>query len=61
MRALEAFLPSPPCAILDDGGGPGCHTIELAQRGYSVTLLHISGESLRLAEDKTRDADVSRD
>lgn len=59
MRALKAFLPSPPCAVLDNGGGPGRYAIELARQGYSVTLLEISGESLKLAKEKARETHAS--
>ncbi|MCK4356056.1 class I SAM-dependent methyltransferase, partial [Candidatus Bipolaricaulota bacterium] len=55
-RAFEEFLSSPPCSILDIGGGPGRYSIELARQGYAVTLLEISGESLRLAQEKAGEA-----
>ena len=58
-RAFEEFLSSPPCSILDIGGGPGRYSIELARQGYAVTLLEISGESLRLAQEKAGEAQVS--
>lgn len=58
-RAFEAFLPSPPCSILDIGGGPGRYSIELARQRYSVTLVEISGESLKLAREKAGEAPVS--
>ena len=59
LRALNEFLPRTPCPVLDIGGGPGRYSIELARRGYSVTLLDISGESLRLARQKSDEAHVS--
>lgn len=59
MRALEAFVPSPPCAVLDNGGGPGRYAIELARQGHSVTLLDLSAESLRLAQEKSTEAGVT--
>ena len=59
LKAFDEFLPSPPCTILDIGGGPGRYSIELARQGYSVTLLDISRESLRLAREKTGEAQVS--
>lgn len=59
LRALEAFLPRPPCSVLDVGGGPGRYAIELARQGYSVTLLDISQENLRLARQKANAAQVS--
>ena len=36
---LERFLPAPPAAIVDVGGGAGIHAIPLAQRGYEVHLV----------------------
>jgi len=35
-------------AVLDVPSGAGRHTLELAQRGYRVTALDISGESIGL-------------
>jgi S-adenosylmethionine-dependent methyltransferase len=35
--------------VCDIGGGPGRYTIELARRGYKVTLLDISEEEINLA------------
>lgn len=58
MRALGEFLPRPPCAVLDVGGGPGRYAIELSRQGYSVTLLEISRGNLRLARQKAREAQV---
>jgi 2-polyprenyl-3-methyl-5-hydroxy-6-metoxy-1,4-benzoquinol methylase len=36
-------------SVCDIGGGPGRYTIELARRGYQVTLFDISEEELKLA------------
>ena len=36
-------------SVCDIGGGPGRYTIELARRGYPVTLFDISEEELKLA------------
>lgn len=41
---------SPPAQILDLGCGFGRHAIELAQRGYKVTGVDISGELLEYAK-----------
>jgi S-adenosylmethionine-dependent methyltransferase len=49
LRALQEHLPPPPAHILDCGGGPGRYAIELAQRGYTVTLFDLSEGNLRLA------------
>ncbi len=59
LRAINAFLPRPPCSILDAGGGPGRYAIELARQGYSVMLLDISRENLNLARQKAGEANVS--
>jgi ubiquinone/menaquinone biosynthesis C-methylase UbiE len=59
LRTLKAWLPPPPCAVLDVGGGPGRYAIALAQRGYTVTLFDISSQSLRLAREKAAEAGVS--
>jgi ubiquinone/menaquinone biosynthesis C-methylase UbiE len=60
-RALEDHLPGPPCAILDVCGGPGRYAIELARRGYDVTLLELSRECLNLAREKAEEAEVALD
>ncbi len=36
---LARFLPSPPAAVLDIGGGTGVHAEWLAERGYAVHLI----------------------
>lgn len=36
---LERFLPSPPCRVLDVGGGTGVHASWLAARSYDVHLV----------------------
>jgi len=59
LKALEEFLPEPPCSILDIGGGPGRYSIELARRGYAVTVLDVSEKSLMLAAEKAKEAQVS--
>jgi ubiquinone/menaquinone biosynthesis C-methylase UbiE len=59
LKAINTFLSNPPCTILDIGGGPGRYAIELTRQGYSVTLLDISGENLKLARQKAKEADVA--
>ncbi len=39
-------------SVLDAGSGPGRYTIDLARRGYSVTLLDPSPQVLRLARER---------
>ena len=36
---LERFLPAPPAAVADVGGGPGRYAIWLARKGYRVHLI----------------------
>ncbi len=59
LRALEAHLPPAPARVLDCGGGPGRYAVELARRGYMVTLFDLSPECLRLAETKAAEAGVT--
>jgi ubiquinone/menaquinone biosynthesis C-methylase UbiE len=58
MRALEEYLPKPPRRVLDIGGGPGRYSIELARRGYIVTLADISTNELAIAEARSQQAGV---
>ena len=59
MRALAEHLPQPPARLLDVGGGPGRYAIELARRGYDVTLLDLSQENLSVAAEKAREAGIN--
>jgi ubiquinone/menaquinone biosynthesis C-methylase UbiE/8-oxo-dGTP pyrophosphatase MutT (NUDIX family) len=59
MRALEEWLPPAPGAILDIGGGPGRYAIELARRGYDVTLLDLSQGNLDFAKARAAEAGVT--
>jgi S-adenosylmethionine-dependent methyltransferase len=59
MRALVEHLPRPPARVLDCGGGPGRYAIELARRGYQVTLFDLSSACLKLAETKAAEAGVA--
>jgi len=52
---LEQFMPAPPAAVLDVGGGPGHYAAWLADRGYSVRLidatpLHVAQAARRAKE-----------
>jgi S-adenosylmethionine-dependent methyltransferase len=58
LRALTEFLPAAPARLIDIGGGPGRYAIRLAQRGYQVTLVDLSGGSLELARQKAVEAEV---
>jgi S-adenosylmethionine-dependent methyltransferase len=59
LRALTGHLPPPPARVLDCGGGPGRYAIELAHRGYEVTLLDLSAKCLQLAREKAAEAGVT--
>ena len=59
LKAITEYLPSPPCSVLDIGGGPGRYSIELARRGYTVTLLDLSSKSLIIAKEKSQEEGVS--
>lgn len=59
MRALSNWLPSAPATILDIGGGPGRYSIELAKRGYDVTLLDLSQRNLDFARSKADEVGVA--
>ena len=61
MRALQEYLPAAPARILDIGGGPGRYAIELAARGYGVTLADISRAELDFASVKAGEAGVRLD
>ncbi len=58
MKALEEYLPAPPAKIVDIGGGPGRYSIEIARRGYDVTLVDLSAKCLEFARSKAAEAGV---
>lgn len=58
MKALEEYLPKAPAKIADIGGGPGRYSIELARRGYEVTLVDLSARCLEFARSKAAEAGV---
>jgi ubiquinone/menaquinone biosynthesis C-methylase UbiE len=41
LELLERYLPPPPAAVLDVGGGPGVYASRLARDGYRVTLIDV--------------------
>jgi ubiquinone/menaquinone biosynthesis C-methylase UbiE len=57
MHFLEKYLPKQGL-VLDAGGGPSRYTIELAKQGYSVVLLDLVPEMLRIAKRKAKRAGV---
>jgi SAM-dependent methyltransferase len=56
---LRTMKPAPGSSILDVACGHGRHAIELAQRGFSVTGLDLSGELLAIARQAADEAGVS--
>jgi 2-polyprenyl-3-methyl-5-hydroxy-6-metoxy-1,4-benzoquinol methylase len=48
LHLIEKYFPERG-SVCDIGGGPGRYTIELAKRGYQVTLFDISEEEVKLA------------
>ena len=58
LRALSDYLPDPPASVLDVGGGPGRHSVELASRGYDVTLVDLSPGMVEFARGKARERSV---
>ncbi len=59
MHVMDKYLSMPPARVLDIGSGPGRYAIALAERGYSVTLFDLSGDSLDLARRKVQEADLT--
>ena len=59
LHALAEFLPQRPSTILDIGGGPGRYAIALAQQGHAVTLVDLSQNNLRLAQQKAQEAGIT--
>ena len=55
---LKRYLPSRGW-VLDAGGGPGRYTVELARRGYDVTLLDFTPELLNQARRNLRRAHLT--
>lgn len=58
IRAIEDSLPPPPADLIDVGSGPGRYSIELAKRGYSLTMVDISSDSLNKANEVAREIGV---
>ncbi len=59
LHFLAQYLP-PHGLILDAGGGPGRYTLELARRGYQVTLLDYTPANLDFARRRIRRAGLQR-
>jgi SAM-dependent methyltransferase len=50
---LDRVLPTPPCRLLDVGGGPGTHAAYLARRGHRVRLIDPVARHLDLARQRS--------
>ncbi|MDR0269970.1 class I SAM-dependent methyltransferase [Paenibacillus sp.] len=57
MHHIQSLLP-PEGHILDNGAGPGKYSIELAKRGYRVTLTDLTSRSVEIAENKAKEFQV---
>ena len=51
MRLVERYFPKDG-SVADIGCGPGRYSIEMLKRGYRVTLVDLSEESLEIARRK---------
>ena len=58
LLSLQEHLPAPPAAIIDVDGSVGRYAIELARRGYAVTLVDISAACLEFARAKAAERNV---
>jgi len=50
-RLIDEYFPSEG-RVADIGGGPGRYAIELARRGYRVSLFDVSEEAIRFAQQR---------
>ena len=51
-QLLDRYLPEPPAAIVDVGGGPGSYAVPLAEAGYDVELIDLVPRHIRLATER---------
>ncbi|GAB5592821.1 hypothetical protein Unana1_07721 [Umbelopsis nana] len=52
LTTILKYLPPAPARVADIGGGPGRYSLELARRGYQVTLIDLSPKLLDIARRK---------
>jgi ubiquinone/menaquinone biosynthesis C-methylase UbiE len=55
---LERHLPSPPCRVIDVGGGTGVYALPLASRGYRVHLVDPVPLHVGRAQELSRASDT---
>lgn len=60
LHLLDKYFPSRG-RVCDIGGGPGRYTVELARRGYRVTLVDLSDQEVQLARMQLESAGLSAD
>lgn len=58
-RYLDKYITKPESKIFDIGGGPGRYSIYLAQQGYKVTLLDLSGKNIEVAKEKSGEVGIA--
>jgi len=51
-QLLDRYLPEPPAAIVDVGGGPGAYAVPLTEAGYDVELIDLVPRHIRLATER---------
>ncbi len=49
---IDRYLPDPPAAVLDVGGGPGVYAVDLNERGYDVELIDVVPRHIRQATER---------
>lgn len=59
LHFLDKYLPSGG-SVLDAGAGPGRYSVELAKRGYKVTVQDLAQANLDFAREKLSEAGLSR-
>lgn len=60
LRLIEKYFPGQG-KVCDIGCGPGRYALELARKGYAVTLLDLSDELITLAKSKFKEAGLRAD
>ncbi|MDF2589439.1 MAG: Methyltransferase type 11 [Anaerocolumna sp.] len=58
-RYMDQYIVGNNLEIFDIGGGPGRYAIYLAMKGHDVTLLDLSGNHIKIAQEKAQELGVS--